>query len=113
MKFAALRIGLEPKYHVDDCYLNEVNPAKRQRQKCETHRISMSLKVHMLHAHIDKFENNLAAYSEEQGKRFYQDIIDFEQRYQCKYNENMMEDYILGLSESTYKHERKTSKFHF
>ncbi|CAH2103406.1 unnamed protein product [Euphydryas editha] len=41
MKFAALRIGLEPKYHVDDCYLNEVNPAKRQRQKCETHRISV------------------------------------------------------------------------
>lgn len=27
----------------------------------------MSLKVHMLHAHLDKFKNNMGAYSEEQG----------------------------------------------
>ncbi|GBP11748.1 hypothetical protein EVAR_77853_1 [Eumeta japonica] len=27
----------------------------------------MSLKVHMLHAHLDKFKDNLGAYSEEQG----------------------------------------------
>ncbi|GBP23660.1 hypothetical protein EVAR_80277_1 [Eumeta japonica] len=50
----------------------------------------MSLKVHMLHAHLDKFKDNLGAYSEEQGERFHQDVMNFEKRYQGQYNENMM-----------------------
>lgn len=50
----------------------------------------MSLKVHMLHAQLDKFKDNLGAYSEEQGDRFHQDIMNFEQRYQGQYNENMI-----------------------
>lgn len=74
----------------------------------------MSLKVHMLHAHIDKFKNNMRAYSEEQGERFHQDIKNFEQRYQGQYNENMMGDYIWGLlRESTYDHKRKSKNVHF
>ena len=32
----------------------------------------MSLKVHILDAHLDKFKDNMAAYSEEQGERFHQ-----------------------------------------
>ncbi|GBP45249.1 hypothetical protein EVAR_28997_1 [Eumeta japonica] len=52
----------------------------------------MSLKVHMLHAHLDKFKDNLGAYSEEQGERFHQDVMNFEKRYQGQYNENMMVD---------------------
>ena len=36
----------------------------------------MSLKVHILDAHLDKFKENMGAYSEEQGKRFHQDILD-------------------------------------
>jgi len=74
----------------------------------------MSLKVHMLHAHLDKFKNNMGAYSEEQGERFHQDIMNFEQRYQGQYNENMMGDYIWGLlRESTYEHKRKSNTVHF
>ena len=42
----------------------------------------MSLKVHFLDAHLDKFKENMGAYSEEQGERFHQDILDFERRYQ-------------------------------
>lgn len=74
----------------------------------------MSLKVHMLHAHLDQFKDNLGAYSEEQGERFHQDVMNFEQRYQGHYNENMMGDYIWGLiRESSYLHRRKTKNIHF
>ena len=52
----------------------------------------MSLKVHILDSHLDKFKENMGAYSEEQGERFHQDILDFERRYQGQYNENMMGD---------------------
>ena len=41
----------------------------------------MSMKVHMLDAHLDEFKENLGAYSEEHGKRFHQNIKDFESRY--------------------------------
>ena len=53
--------------------------------------------VHMLDAHLDEFKENLGAYSEEHSERFHQDIQDFESRFQEKFNENMMGDYIWGL----------------
>jgi len=75
----------------------------------------MSLKVHILDSHLDKFKENMGAYSEEQGERFHQDILDFERRYQGQYNESMMGDYIWGLireSELQYKRQaRKTTHF--
>ena len=57
----------------------------------------MSMKVHMLDAHLNEFKKNLGAYPEEHGECFHQDIKDFECRYQRQYNENMMGDYIRGL----------------
>ena len=42
----------------------------------------MSLKVHILDAHLDKFKENMGVYSEEQGEHFHQDLLDFEHRYQ-------------------------------
>ncbi|XP_076338178.1 uncharacterized protein LOC143240132 [Tachypleus tridentatus] len=41
----------------------------------------VELKVHILDTHLDKFKENMGAYSEEQGERFHQDILDFERRY--------------------------------
>lgn len=38
----------------------------------------MSLKLHMLHAHLNQFKDNMGSYSEEQGERFHQDLMDFE-----------------------------------
>jgi hypothetical protein len=71
----------------------------------------MSLKVHILDAHLDKFKENTGAYSEEQGERFHQDILDFERRYQGQYNENMMGDYIWGLiRENDLQYSRKSRK---
>ena len=71
----------------------------------------MSLKVHILDAHLDKFKENMGAFSEEQGERFHQDILDFERRYQGQYNENIMGDYIWGLvRESDLQYNRKSRK---
>jgi hypothetical protein len=71
----------------------------------------MSLKVHILDAHLDEFKENMRAYSEEQGERFYQDILNFERRYQGQYNENMMGDYIWGLiRESDLQYSRKSRR---
>lgn len=71
----------------------------------------MSLKVHILDAHLEKFKQNMGAYSEEQGERFHQDMLDFERRYQGQYNENMMGDYIWGLlRESDMQYTRKCRK---
>ena len=57
----------------------------------------MSLKLHVLHCHLDFFKTNLGDYSEEHGERFHQDILDFENRYQGQYNESMMGDYVWCL----------------
>lgn len=57
----------------------------------------MSLKVHILDAHLDKFKENRESYLEEQGECFHQDILDFECHYQGTYDENMIRDYIWGL----------------
>ncbi|CAH1113856.1 unnamed protein product [Psylliodes chrysocephalus] len=75
----------------------------------------MSYKRHiMLDSHLDPFKDNMGAYSEEQGERSHQDVMDFEQRYQGQYNKNMMGDYIWGLiRESPYKHKRTTKNIHF
>ncbi|KAL6463765.1 hypothetical protein MHYP_G00281560 [Metynnis hypsauchen] len=71
----------------------------------------MSLKIHILDAHLDKFKENMGAYSEEQGERFHQDIMNFERRYQGQYNENMMGDYIWGLiRESDLQYSRRSRK---
>ena len=57
----------------------------------------MSLKVHMLDFHLEKFKENMGRYSEEQGDRFYQDMLKFEQRYQGQYTERMMGEYIWNV----------------
>ena len=40
----------------------------------------MFLKVRMLYGNPDQFMENMGAYSEKQGDRFHQDILDFERR---------------------------------
>jgi hypothetical protein len=71
----------------------------------------MYLKVHILDAHLDKFKENTGAYSEEQGGRFHQDILDSQCHYQGQYNENMMGDYIWGpIRGSDLQYSRKSRK---
>ena len=69
----------------------------------------MSLKVHILHAHLDELKESMNAYSEEQRERFHRDISDFDRRYQRQYNERVMGDYIWGLiRESDLQYCRKS-----
>ncbi|UYV67635.1 hypothetical protein LAZ67_5001413 [Cordylochernes scorpioides] len=67
----------------------------------------MSIKVHYLHNHLDKFPDNLGAYSDEQGERFHQDMKVMEERYQDVWDCQKMADYCWNLSrdlpEYTYK----------
>ena len=40
----------------------------------------MSIKVHFLFSHLDKFPDNLGTVSDEQGERFHQDLMAVEER---------------------------------
>ncbi len=55
----------------------------------------MSLKIHILHSRLDFFPKNLGAVSDEQGKRFHQDIQAMENRYQGFWNESMIDGRLL------------------
>ena len=52
----------------------------------------MNLKLHFMDSHVEYFPENLGDYSEEQVKRFHQDIKVMEQRYQKRWAENMLAD---------------------
>ena len=56
-----------------------------------------SLKLHFLHSHLDFFWDNLGNIREEHGERFHQDIQVMEKRYQGRWNEAMMGDYVWTL----------------
>ena len=75
----------------------------------------MSLKIHFLHSHLDFFPANLGAVSDEQGKKFHQDIQAMEARYQGFLNEWMMADYcwMLYRDDPTHSHKRKSYSKHF
>jgi len=47
---------------------------------------SMSLKVHVLRAHLDKLKDNMGDYSEEQGERFHQNVRSLEEHFNGQYN---------------------------
>lgn len=40
--------------------------------------VNMSLKIHLLHHHLDKLENQRATESDEQGERYHQVALPFE-----------------------------------
>ena len=75
----------------------------------------MSIKLHFLHSHLDFFRSNLGAVSEESGERFHQDILVMEKRYQGRWDEAMMGDYVWGLVRcDEVEHKRKCrSNLHF
>lgn len=50
-------------------------------QAFESFDVHMSLKVHMLHAHYDFYEQQLSTETDEVGERFHQTIMVFEERF--------------------------------
>ncbi|KAI6648813.1 hypothetical protein LOD99_7075 [Oopsacas minuta] len=59
--------------------------------------VNMSIKVHYLFSHLDRFPENLGDLNEEQGERFLQDIKVIEERYQGRWETHMMADYCWSL----------------
>ena len=58
---------------------------------------NMSIIVHFLHNHLDEFPPNCCDVSDEQGDRFHQDIKEMENRYQGRWDAQMMADYCWSL----------------
>ena len=77
--------------------------------------IHMSIKVHFLHNHLNRFPENLGDVSDEQGERFHQDIKTIEGRYQGRWDIKMMADYCWNLKRDVpdSKHSRKSRKRRF
>ena len=73
----------------------------------------MSIKVHFLHSHRDRFPENLGALSDEQGERFHQDVKEME-RYQGRWDAVMLADYCWSIKrDSVATHSRKSLKCNF
>ena len=75
----------------------------------------MSIKLHYLDSHLDRFPRNLGAMSDEQGERFHQDIATMEDRYQGRWDERMMADYCWTLQRDypDRDHSRRSLTRHF
>ena len=57
----------------------------------------MSPKIHLLHSHLQFFQDNLCDFSDVHGERFHQDIAVIEKRYCGKLTENLLADYCWDL----------------
>ena len=67
----------------------------------------MSLKPRFLYSHLDFFQDNLGAFSEEHGEIFHQAIQQIEKQSR-HWDSAMMGDYMWSLiREDTYDHKRK------
>ena len=67
---------------------------------------NMSIKVHFLHKHLDRFSANCGNVSDEQGEHFHQDIKEMETRYQGRWDARMMADYCWSI-----KHDNPTANY--
>ena len=76
---------------------------------------NMSIKLHYLFSHLDRFPQNLGDFSDEQGERFHQDIKVMEERYQGRWDQHMMADYCWNLLRDypDVHHSRKSYKRQF
>lgn len=75
---------------------------------------NMTLKIHVLHSHLDFFPSNLGDVSDEHGERFYQEIATMESRYQGKWTPSMLADFCWTLKrEAPTCYKRKAHTKHF
>ena len=74
--------------------------------------MQMSIKLNFLHSHLTHFKENLGDMSDEQGKRFHQDISDMEVRYQDRWDAAMLADYCWSVKrdDAEASHSRKLVK---
>lgn len=60
--------------------------------------VHMSLKIHMLHAHFEFYEQQLSTETDEVGERFHQTIMVFEERYSGKRFDSMLADFCWKIA---------------
>ena len=63
---------------------------------------NMSLKVHVLHSHLDFFGENLGDVSDEHGERFHHDVSVMGRRFKEKWNPGMLADYCWGIKKEDH-----------
>ena len=75
----------------------------------------MSIEMHYLFSHSDRFPENLGVMSDEQRERFNQDMKEMETRYQGRWDAAMMADYCWTLKRDipSAKHSRISKKRKF
>ena len=75
---------------------------------------NMSVKMHYLFSHMDRFPENLGSVNDEQGERFHQDLKEMETRYESL-NAVMMADNSWNLKRdlSAAEHSRNSKKRKF
>jgi hypothetical protein len=75
---------------------------------------NMSLKIHMLHSHLDFFPDSCGMVSDEHGESFHQEIATMEKRYQGKRSTFVLADHCWTLarnsSEQLHKRQAKRSR---
>ena len=78
-------------------------------------RVDMSIKIHFLDSHLDKFPDNCGDFSDEQGERFHHDLKIMEDRYQGRWNKRIMADYCWSIKWdlSDMQHNRESRKRRF
>ena len=96
--------------HRRDDYAMLVSNLIKSYEKLGTCR--MSFKLHFLHSHLDFFRDNLGNESEEHGEKFYLDIQVMEKRYQGRWDEALMGDYVIRKCNITYNR-KSYSNVHF
>ncbi|ESO01734.1 hypothetical protein HELRODRAFT_174719 [Helobdella robusta] len=76
---------------------------------------NMSIKLHYLFSHMDRFPENLGSMSDEQGEGFHQEMKEMETRYQGRWNAVMMADYCWTLKRDIpdAEHSRVSNKRKF
>lgn len=94
---------------------NYVDLVKTFLNKFEAIGALMSLKMHFLKNHLNEFEENLGAYSDQHGERFHQDIKVMEKRYKGKDYKNMLGDHCWRLvrDDATTNWSRKSKLNYF
>ena len=75
----------------------------------------MSVKMHYLFSHMDRFLGNLSSMSDEQGERFHQDLKEMDTRYQSRWDAVMIADYSWNLKRDlpAAEHSRSSKKRKF
>ncbi|XP_076804684.1 uncharacterized protein LOC143448723 [Clavelina lepadiformis] len=76
---------------------------------------NMSIKMQFLHSHFPNSPENLAAVSDKQGERFHQDLKVMEERYQGRWDLQMLADYCWSIKRECpqLEHARKSYKRKF